>query len=131
MIKFSSIKPGDIVMAEYEGQMKQGVVKDINREDKEICIETDVQEFWFKPDHLFPIPIDESQLSRLGFKSHAEENGGVKYMKDSFRIFLPKKGDFTDIEMWWREDRRRVHQPFYVHDLQNHYYDMTKVELNQ
>jgi hypothetical protein len=131
MIKFSNIKPGDLVMAEYDGQMTQGIVKDVNREDKEVCVETEVQEFWFKPDHLYPIPIDETQLSKLGFTSQPVDNGGVKYMKDSFRIFLPKKGDFSDMEMWWREDRRRVHQPFYLHDLQNHYYDMTKVELNQ
>lgn len=131
MIKFSNIKPGDIVMTEYEGQQKQGIVKDLNREDKEVCVETDVQEFWFTPDHLYPVPLDEQQLRRLGFTEQANPDGSVKYMKDSFRVLLPKKGDFSNIEMWWREDRRLVHQPFYVHDLQNHYYDMTKVELNE
>lgn len=131
MIKFSSIKPGDIVLAEFDGQQTQGIVKDINREDKEVCVETEVQEFWFSPDHLYPVPLDESQLTRLGFHEHANSDGSVKYSKDSFRLVLPKKGDFSQIEMWWREDRRHVHQPFYVHDLQNHYYDMTKVELNE
>ncbi len=131
MIKFSSIKPGDIVLAEFDGQQTQGIVKDINREDKEVCVETEVQEFWFSPDHLYPVPLDESQLTRLGFHEHANPDGSVKYSKDSFRLVLPKKGDFSQIEMWWREDRRHVHQPFYVHDLQNHYYDMTKVELNE
>lgn len=130
MIKFSSIKPGDIVMAEYEGQQWQGVVKDLNREDKEVCVATEVQEFWFTPEHLFPVPLNESQLTKLGFQKHENSDGTVKYMKDSFRVLLPHKDDFSTMEMWWREDRRHVHQPFYVHDLQNHYYQMTKVELN-
>ena len=131
MIKFSNIKPGDIVMAEYEGQQWQGVVKELNREDKEVCVETEVQEFWFKPDHLFPVLLDESQLTKLGFEKHENSDGSVKYLHGAFRLLLPQKDDFSNIEIWWREDRRHVHQPFYVHDLQNHYYEMTKVELNQ
>lgn len=131
MIKFSNIKPGDIVMAEFEGQQWQGIVKDLNREDKEVCVETDVQQFWFTPEHIYPVPLDEHQLTRLGFTKQENSDGSVKYMKDSFRLVVPHKGDFSSIEMWWREDRRHLHQPFYLHDLQNHYYEMTKVELNQ
>jgi len=112
MIKFSNIKPGDIVMAEFEGQKWLGTVKDLNREDKEVCVETEVQEFWFTPEHLFPVELDEQQLSRLGFQKQANPDGSVKYMKDSFRLVIPRAGDFSDIEMWWREDRRHVHQPF-------------------
>ena len=69
MIKLSDLKPGDIVMAEYEGQQWEGVVKELNREDKEICVETSVQEFWFKPEEVFPIVLDEAQLIKLGFPS--------------------------------------------------------------
>ena len=130
MIKFSEIKPGDIVMAEFEDQKWVGVVKELNREDKEICVETDVQQFWFTPEHLFPIPLNEEQLLNLGFEKLENGDGSVKYLKGAFRILLPKKGDFSNIEMWWREDRREFHHPMHVHDLQNHYYQMTKVELN-
>lgn len=117
-------------MAEYEGQRRQGIVTDLNREDKEVCVETDIQEFWYSPEHLYPIPLDEGQLSYLGFQKQENSDGTVKYLKDSFRLLLPRAGDFSAFEIWWREDRRHVHQPYYVHDLQNHYYDMTKVELN-
>src|SRR4030095_4353848 len=130
MIKFSEVKPGDIVMAEFEGQKWVGVVKELNREDKEICVETEVQQYWFTPEHLFPIPLNEEQLLNLGFEKQENGDGSVKYLKGAFRIFLPKKGNFSNIEMWWREDRRDVHQAMHVHDLQNHYYQMTKVELN-
>jgi hypothetical protein len=130
MIKFSEIKPGDILIAEFDGQKVRGTVKDVNKEDKEICIDNGVQEFWFTADHLYPVPLDEAALTDLGFIKEEHADGTVKFKKDSFRLLLPRKGDFSEFEIWWREDRRHLHQPLYVHDLQNHYYDMTKTELN-
>lgn len=130
MIKFSELKPGDLVLANYEGQQWQGIVKDLNREDKEVCIETDVQQFWFKPDELQSIPLDENQLLKLNFQKQ-EGDGAVKYMKGAFRILVPGQNNFSDFEMWYREDRRHIRHPIAVHELQNHYYQMTKVELNQ
>jgi len=131
MIKFQDLKPGDLVMAEFEGERVEGVVKNVNREEKEVCIETAVQEFWFTPQHLYALPLNEAQLLKLGFLKHANEDGSVKYMKDSFRILLSKADDFTHFDIWWREDRRQISTPLFVHELQNHYYQMTKVELNQ
>jgi len=128
MIKFNELKPGDLVIAEYDGQMWEGVVTELNNEDKEVCVETSVQEFWFTPEHLFPIPLSEEQLLKLGFVK-TEVDGGVKYMKDSFRVFLPERDNFSNIEIWWREDRRHLIHPINVHELQNHYRQMTKVEL--
>lgn len=129
MIPLHELKQGDIVMTEFEGQRREGVVTALNREDKEICVETEVQEFWFTPEHLFPIPLDEQQLLKLGFEKHENGDGSVKYMKGAFRVLLPKKSDFSDIEFWWREDRRHLHQVIPVHEFQNHYLQMTKVEL--
>lgn len=129
MIRFNELKPGDLVFAEYEGEKTRGVVKELNKEDKEVCVETPVQDFWFEPEHLYPIPLTDEQLEYLGF-TKAENGNGVKYMKDSFRILVPDKNDFSNIEIWWREDRRMLNHPIAVHELQNHYYQMTKVELN-
>jgi len=129
MIKMSDIKVGDIVAAEYEGQLKRGMVTELNHEDKEVCVETDVQDFWYEPDHLFPIALSEEQLLQLGFMKQENEDGSVKYMKDSFRVLVPRKGDFSKIEIWWREDHRYLTHPISVHGLQNHYLQMTKVGL--
>jgi hypothetical protein len=129
MIRFNDLKPGDIVLAEYEGEMQRGVITDLNKEDKEVCVETAVQSYWFTPEHLYPIPVSDEQLTYLGF-TKTENGNGVKYMKDSFRIFVPNKDDFSNMEIWWREDHRVLSQPISVHELQNHYYQMTKVELN-
>ena len=130
MIRFNDLKPGDIVMAEYEGQKREGIVKKVASEEKEICVETEVQEFWYKPEHLYPIPLSDQQLSKLGFMKE-EDGPGIKYRKDSFRLHIPGKDDFSNLEIWWREDRRELNRPISVHELQNHYYQMTKVELNK
>ena len=129
MIRINDLQPGDLVLAEYEGQKTRGVVKELNKEDKEICVETAVQQYWFTPEHLYPIPVDDEQLQLLGF-TKTQNGNSVKYMKDSFRIQVPASNDFSNMEIWWREDRRQLKQLIGVHELQNHYYQMTKVELN-
>jgi hypothetical protein len=66
----------------------------------------------------------------LGFTKE-ESDDTVKYKRDSFRLVTPKKGDFSNIEMWWREDRRHFSFPLGVHELQNLHLDMTKVHLDK
>ena len=130
MIKFSELKPGDLVLADYEHKQWEGIVKELNREDKEVCVETDVQQFWFTPDNLYPILLSDEHLKKLHFER--QDNGdSIKYMKGAFRILLSKDKGFSDFEIWYREDRRHIKQPLAVHELQNHYYQMTKVELNE
>jgi hypothetical protein len=131
MIKFHELKVGDIVLAEYEGQRSEGEVIALNGEDKEVSVQTSVQDFWFTPDHLFAIPLNDEQLVKFQFEKQELPDGSVKYMKGPFRILLSQKGDFSHFEMWYREDRRHITQPLNVHDLQNHYRQMTKVELSR
>lgn len=129
MIKFHELKIGDRVIADFEGQQWQGMITKLNREDKEVCVETDVQEFWFSPNDLYPIPLSEEQLLKLAFIKQDNGDGSVKYIKGPFRILLARGDDFTNFEMWYREDHRKITEPISVHELQNHYYQMTKVEL--
>ena len=131
MIKFNEIKVGDIVRAEYDGKMSEGSVTELNHEDKEVCVETEVQEFWFTADQLYPIPLDEGQLMKFHFEKHENQDNSVKYMRGPFRILAPVKGDFSNLEIWYREDKRHLHHPMSVHELQNHYHQMTKVELTR
>ena len=129
MIKLNDLKEGDFVVAVYEGQQTPGYVKELNREDKEVCITTDVQDFWFKPEELFPIPLDDRELMKLNFSRQQNDDGSVKYSKGAFRLLIPANGSFNDFEMWYREDRRHITHPIAVHELQNHYSQMTKVHL--
>ena len=129
MIRISELKFGDIVLAEFEGQIRQGMVKDVDKPEGKACVEDNVQEFWYGPEELYPIPLDDEQMRKLGFTKMENGNGSAKYMRDSFRVLLPQNGNFSNLEIWWREDRRFLTQPINVHELQNHYYQMTKVEL--
>src|SRR5258708_1813632 len=131
MIKFHELKVRDIVLAEYEGQRSEGEVIGLDGEDKEVRVQTSVQDFWFTPDKLYPIPLDEEQLAKFQFERQELPGGSVKFLKGPFRILLSRKGDFSHFEMWYREDRRHITQPINVHDLQNHYRSMTKVELTR
>jgi hypothetical protein len=131
MIKFHEIQVGNIILAEFEGKRDEGEVTDLDLTDKEVCVETKVQEFWFTPEHLFPIPVDEAQLSKFHFEKQENSDGTVKYLRGPFRILLSEKGNFSSFEMWYREDKRHINHDFSVHELQNHYLQMTKVELTR
>ena len=129
MIKFSELKPGDYVLAESDGQAWQGEVTDFNNDEKEVCVNNGVQGMYFRPEDLYPLPVDEDQLTRLKFTKHVNEDGSVKYLKGAFRIQTPKQDDFSHFEIWYRNEKRIITHPIPVHVLQNHYTAMTKVHL--
>lgn len=128
MLKLGDLKLGDIVSLDHEGDLKQGTVVRVSTEMRQALIDNGVQEFWYNLEEIHAIPLDDNQLTRLGFVKESV-NGVVKYKKDSFRLVIPREGDFSHVEMWWREDRRQFDFPLGVHDLQNLHLDMTKVPL--
>jgi hypothetical protein len=129
MIKFSELKNGDYVLAESDGQAWRGEVVDFNHDEKQVCVNTGVQDLWFETEDLYPLPLDEEQLLKLKFTKHLNEDGSVKYMKGAFRIQTPKQDDFSTFELWYRDEKRIMTHPIPVHVLQNHYNAMTKVHL--
>ena len=131
MIKFQELKVGDYLIVDNDGDKKQGEVSNLNGDEKQVCVNTGDQEFWYETNQLSPIPLDEEQLLRLKFNKEQNEDGTVKYLKGAFRILLSATGDFSKMEIWYRDERRHIMQPLNVHQLQNHFYDMTKVFLNQ
>ena len=129
MIRFQEIKVGDYLMADNDGDMHIGEVTNLNGDEKQVCVDTG-QEFWYETSQLSPIPLDEAQLFNLKFNKEVNENGTVKYLKGAFRLLLASEGDFSKMEIWYRDERRHILQPISVHQLQNHFYEMTKVHLN-
>jgi hypothetical protein len=129
-LKLGELKQGDIIAVNDDGVEREGTVVRISHEDHQALVNNGIQEFWYNMDDMHAIPLDEIQLMRLGF-TREEAEGGVKYKKDSFRLVTPVKGDFSNIEMWWREDRRHFSFPIGVHQLQNLHLDMTKVPLEK
>ena len=131
MIKFQEIKIGDYVIADFAGDKRPGEVTELNRDDKQVCVDIGVQEFWYDTSHLLPIPVDEKELRKLSFHKKENDDGSVKYIKGAFRIFLPEKHNFSKIEIKYRDEKRIIGQPLSVHQLQNHFYEMTKVHLTE
>jgi hypothetical protein len=129
MVKVTDFKEGDIVHIMDAGIERIGVVTDITREDNMVCIDNGVQEFWFAPEDIIPVPLTEHQLIHtLGFEK--EETGdGTKYKKGPFRVVVHDPGNYTNLDVWYREDHRHFNHPLYVHELQNHHLAMTKVPL--
>lgn len=131
MIKFNEIKKGDFLMGDYQGKMWEGEVVNLNGDEKQVCLGTDVQEFWFETEDLYPIPLNDEAMAKLSFIREDMPDGSVKYKKGSFRMLIKKPGDFSTIDIWYRDDKR-LHPPIQnVHQLQNHYLQMTKVHLTK
>jgi hypothetical protein len=131
MIKFHEVRDGDLVQVDYEGQRFEGEVVELDHEDKLVRVQNGEQEFWYSPGDLYPIPLNDEQLQKLHFTSEQNGDKSIKYLRGPFRILLPEKDHFGDFEIWYREDRRHINHPIGVHELQNYYHQMTKVDLNR
>lgn len=129
MIKFSDLKQGDYVLVSTGSEPWQGEVVDLNNDEKQVCINNGVQDFWFSTDDLYPITLNDESLRNMNFEKVVNSDGTVKYMKDAFRILLPHEGDFSRFDIWYRDETRQILSPISLHQLQNHYLDMTKVHL--
>lgn len=130
MIKLSDLKSGDIVRVVDDGSEREGTVVDVSRDENMVCIDNGIQEFWYAPEQLAPIPLTEKELFKLGFERE-DTDQGTKYKKGPFRVLVHDPGNYTNLEVWYREDRRHFSHPIYVHELQNHHLDMTKVHLEK
>jgi hypothetical protein len=95
-----------------------------------VCVDNGVQEFWYNRSQIAPLPLTEKELLKLGFEKQDTENG-TKYLKGPFRILVHDPGNYTNLEIWYREDRRHFNHTMYVHELQNLHLSMTKMPLEK
>jgi len=131
MVKITDLKEGDVVHVLNEGTERVGTVINISRDDNMACIDNGVQQFWYPPEEIVPIPLTESHLiNTLGFEKE-ETADGVKYKKGPFRVLVHDPGNYTNVDVWYREDHRHFNHPLYLHELQNHHLSMTKVPLGK
>lgn len=131
MIKISDLKEGDVVNVIDEGVEREGVVTDVDREENMAEVDNGIQEFWYNPEQIVPLPMSEERLiNLLGFEKE-EGPDGVKYKKGAFRMVVHDPGNYTNLDIWYREDHRHFDHPLYLHELQNHHLQMTKVPLER
>lgn len=130
MVKLGQLHPGDIIMVNDEGLLREGTVVGKDIAEHLIHVDNGIQEFWYQPQDLYPIALDEDQLMKFGFEKEQADDG-VKYKKGVFRLVTPQAGNFSNIEMWYREDRRHFNVPIAVHELQNLHLSMSKIPLER
>ena len=130
MIKFTELKKGGDVIANFEGDLKRGEIVEIKNAEKQVCVKIGESSYWFSPENVFSIEINDTELKHLKFTKQTNEEGNIKYMKGAFRMLIPKEDDFSRMEIWYRDEQRHVTEQIPLHVLQNHFYEMTKVHLN-
>lgn len=131
MIKISDLQEGDVIKVLDEGVERDGVVADVSREENQACIDNGIQEFWYGPEQLHPLPMTEDRLIHvLGFEKE-DTAEGTKFKKGAFRLLVKDPGNYTNIDLWYREDHRHFNHPLYLHELQNLHLQMTKVPLER
>lgn len=131
MLKFQNIKTGDYLMANNDGDVLKGEVTNLKHGEQQVCLNIGVQEFWYEMNQLSAIPLNDEALIELKFARQDNEDGTVKYSKGAFRIMLAEKNDFSKMEIWYRDEHRHIAHAIHVHELQNHFHEMTKVHLNE
>lgn len=133
MIPFKDVKVGNWVLVDDDGQLEQGEVSGLNADEGQIGVTvTGGNNAYFTPDNVFPVPLsDDLLITDLKFQKETTPEGYVKYLHGPFRLLIETPGDFSHSKIWYREDKRQITYPLNVHQLQNHYLEMTKVELTE
>ena len=131
MIKFSDLKKGDHVIADSDGDKKRGEIDNLKGGENQVSVNTGAQSFWYEMNQISGIELNEAELMNFKFHKDVKEDGTIKYSKGAFRMLIPKEGDFTRMEIWYRDEQRHFVAPMQLHTFQNHFYEMTKVHLNE
>jgi len=130
MLKINEIKVGDYFIAENEGDQKLGAVSDINLVSNQVCINAGVPNLWYNITQIKPLPLNEKAMTNLKFTKQINHDGTVKFSKGAFRVLIPKEGDFSKMEIWYRDEHRHIKNPIFIHELQNHFKSMTNIVLS-
>ena len=131
MIKISDLKEGDVVRVLFGGEERDGIVTDVDQNENQAQIDNGIQEFWYGPEDIVPVPMTEERMVNiLGFEKE-EGPDGIKFKRGAFRVVVHDPGNYTNLDIWYREDHRHFNHALYLHELQNHHLDMTKVQLER
>jgi hypothetical protein len=133
MINLHDVKAGDTVLVEYEGEKREGLVVEVNREDKQACIQTGEQEFWYDLTDLYSLPLDEEQLFKLKFTKEnidpAPDNRRL-YVRGPFSVMFHTLDGREATRLDYRDEHREIKGTLTVNQLQNHYHEMTNFHLD-
>ncbi|RAJ02219.1 hypothetical protein LX64_03228 [Chitinophaga skermanii] len=131
MIQLNEVKVGDWVLARYEEQLKEGTVTQVDHELRQACLQQGDAEYWYSPEDLSPIPLNEEQLVRLQFqRDDSGGDAGRKYVRGPFSVVMYDAPHHPLLSLHYRDETRNLNEPIMVHQLQNHYHGMTNWQLD-
>ena len=79
MIKFSDLKKGDHVMADNDGDKIRGEIEEFKNGEKQVCVNTGAQSFWYEMSQISAIELNEEALMNFKFHKEIKEDGTIKY----------------------------------------------------
>jgi hypothetical protein len=131
MIKLQDLKEGDIVMVDFEGEMKTGDITEISTGDHKARVAYGENEFWYEAQDLHPVPVDDAHLAELGFKKVSDGSAdGTLYERGPFSLQFIQKGPDKHSLLHYRDETRHIHKLEHLHQLQHHYKGMTNFHLS-
>ena len=137
-MKPQELRIGNIVKIddEYLGPIEGKVTSLNEKAEVELLLSVNkgnIRYFHCGSDDIFPIPITNELLLKIGFKKDVDENSLYRYAIDNclFEIRLWDSGTLIKLENYCEDCVRKVHLPKTpnLHQLQNAYYLLTGEEL--
>ena len=124
-----NFKYRDIVNVNFEDQLIQGEVEEVNNVNKTVKVLHTDNEYWYRLDDISPVKINIEQLLQLGFHVVGKEEEYEIYEKGPFTVKIGFSREDYPAILHYRDETREIVNFRYMHELQHHYKSMTNFEL--
>ena len=124
-----NFKYRDIVNVNYEDQLIQGEVEEVNNVNKTVKVLHTDNEYWYGLEDISPVKINIEQLLQLGFHVVGKEEEYEIYEKGPFTVKIDFSREDHPAILHYRDETREIVNLRYMHELQHHYKSMTNFEL--
>lgn len=124
-----NFKYRDIVNVNFEDQLIQGEVEEVNNVNKTVKVLHTDNEYWYRLDDISPVKINIEQLLQLGFHVVGKEEEYEIFEKGPFTVKIDFSREDHPAILHYRDETREIVNLRYMHELQHHYKSMTNFEL--
>jgi len=124
-----NFKYRDIVNVNFEDQLIQGEVEEVNNVNKTVKVLHTDNEYWYRIDDISPVKINIEKLLQLGFHVVGKEEVYEIFEKGPFTVKIDFSREDHPAILHYRDETREIVNLRYMHELQHHYKSMTNFEL--
>jgi len=130
MASTRSFRYRDIVNVNFEDQIMQGEVEEVNKINKTVKVLHDTgNDFWYNLKDVTPVDISLEHLLHLGFHVIGKEGKYDLFEKGPFSVKIDFSKEDPPAILHYRDETREIVNLRYMHELQHHYKSMTNFEL--